>query len=132
MPNPPSYVHGIKTKVFVGVNELYVEEVDWKDNVDLDDISNTGTGKYREKLDGLIDATASFSVIYDQANKQIVAPYSLRAGEKVVFHMKPDGVDDFTATFFVKSVGWKGGPKGGAFRGQVELESTGTITYPTS
>ncbi len=127
-----AFIHG-KDGTFVIASQAFKVtdySVDW--SVDDEDITHTGAAGAQILIDGIERFEGTVNFIYDTSAKPTVAPNQMKPRTTAVFHFKPDGTDDFTASCLCVKFGFKSGPKAGAVAVTVNVKSSGAITSPVS
>lgn len=127
-----NFIHGKQTTFAIGSTVFDVLTVDFNHEVDAADITHTGAGGSQVMLAGVERSDCTITFVYDTLNKPTISPQQLKPGTVATLHQKPDGVDDFNASYLCTKFGWKGGPSAGALIVTVEAKSTGPITVPVS
>lgn len=126
------FIHGKQTTFAYGATVFDCLTVDWNHSVDKADITHTGASGNQVVIPGVARASVALTFVYDTGNKPTVSPQQFTPGTVATLHQKPDGTDDFNASFLITKFSWKGGPNAGALICSVEADSTGAITVPAS
>jgi len=127
-----TFIHGRLGKFLIGATDFAVTDfnLDWQ--VTDEDITHTDANGYQVVIDGIESFEGTINFIYDTTNKPTVSPQQMKPRTVATVHLKPDGVDDFTASVLCTKFSFKSGPKAGAVAVTVNVKSTGAITYPSS
>lgn len=127
-----TFVHGYKGKFLIGTTDFAVTKFDLDWTVDDEDITHTDAGGAQVVIDGVERFAGTIDFIYDTSNKPTVAPQQMKPRTPATVHLKPDGVDDFSAPVLCLGFKFSSGPAAGAVKVTVNVKSTGAIVYPTS
>lgn len=127
-----NFIHGKSTAFLVGSTVFDVVEVDFSDEVEVAVVTHTGANGKQVVIPGVEKSDVTITFVYDTDNKPTVSPQQLSPGTVATLHQKPDGTDDFTASYLCHKFTWKGGPRAGEVLCTVEATSTGTITMPVA
>jgi hypothetical protein len=127
-----TFIHGKSGKFLIGSTDFAVMSfnLDWQ--VEDENITHTGASGAQVLIAGIESFEGTIEFVYDTQNKGTVAPQQMKPGTVAVAHFKPDGSDDFSASCLCTKFSFKSGPKSGAVTVNVNVKSTGAITYPVS